>query len=506
MKRNEMSSYFEDPEFKESLAKYEGMVNSHTPCYFDADELVDIAEYYAFKGKHAQADEVIDYALGLHPDHTDVLIFRSRSLALKGKLKEARQVADLIDDPTDREVFFLRADLFIEEERIPEAECIFRELAKKEAYSLEVINDILLVYLDILNKEYADKWFNELTTRYNLDEWIEKNRDILRVVTSYYSLFNEYEKAIPLLQKALDDQPYATELWIELGRCHLQLSHFAAANEALDFALAIDENNEEALYLKALHAIQTSQRDKAFGYYQRLLDFPEKQAIARLSLSRLHQDAKNYDASLEQLRYLFEKEDELTQPERTELYLHYAQCCAAQGKEEEGETSLKKAFKHSDFKEELEIEYGRFYLILLEQNSTEEEKEYYRQAAKEHFQAGLEASLTPEVRLTSLLSIASSYFDSMEFAAASTYFEEISREFPSERKTTYFFLLHCYLWLKDAKTFFHYLAKMRKELPDLYEVLGTTPDTSLGDLHFMALIQTLKTSINNGTIDLDKYL
>ena len=26
-----MSSYFEDPEFKEALAKYEGMVENHTP-------------------------------------------------------------------------------------------------------------------------------------------------------------------------------------------------------------------------------------------------------------------------------------------------------------------------------------------------------------------------------------------------------------------------------------------------------------------------------------------
>ena len=46
---NDLSSYFEDPEFKEALEKYEGMVKNHTPAYFDADELTDIAEYYALK-------------------------------------------------------------------------------------------------------------------------------------------------------------------------------------------------------------------------------------------------------------------------------------------------------------------------------------------------------------------------------------------------------------------------------------------------------------------------
>ena len=34
---NDLSSYFEDPEFKDLLAKYEGMAESHTPTYFDAE-------------------------------------------------------------------------------------------------------------------------------------------------------------------------------------------------------------------------------------------------------------------------------------------------------------------------------------------------------------------------------------------------------------------------------------------------------------------------------------
>ena len=54
----DMSSYFEDPEFKEALAKYEGMVENHTPAYFEADELIDIAEYYTLKGRHKDADYI----------------------------------------------------------------------------------------------------------------------------------------------------------------------------------------------------------------------------------------------------------------------------------------------------------------------------------------------------------------------------------------------------------------------------------------------------------------
>ena len=78
----DMSSYFEDPEFKEALARYEGMVENHTPAYFEADELTDIAEYYASKGRHKDADKAINLAIQLHPDNIDALIFRARSLML----------------------------------------------------------------------------------------------------------------------------------------------------------------------------------------------------------------------------------------------------------------------------------------------------------------------------------------------------------------------------------------------------------------------------------------
>ena len=107
---NDLSSYFEDPEFKEALEKYEGMVKNHTPAYFDADELTDIAEYYASKGRQIEAEAAIDFALQLHPNDTDALIFRARSLAMKGRLDEAYMVMDLIEDRSDREVRFLKAD------------------------------------------------------------------------------------------------------------------------------------------------------------------------------------------------------------------------------------------------------------------------------------------------------------------------------------------------------------------------------------------------------------
>ena len=124
MMRSDLSSYFEEPDFKQLIAKYEGMVKNHTPIYFDTDELTDLADYYIYIGKETEADKVMEYSLQLHPNNTDALIYKIRTLYFNGNKEEAQQLFNLIEDTTDREVLFLRADLLIEEKKYNEAECI----------------------------------------------------------------------------------------------------------------------------------------------------------------------------------------------------------------------------------------------------------------------------------------------------------------------------------------------------------------------------------------------
>ena len=183
---NDLSSYFEDPEFKEALEKYEGMVKNHTPAYFDADELTDIAEYYASKGRQIEAEAAIDFALQLHPNDTDALIFRARSLAMKGRLDEAYMVMDLIEDRSDREVRFLKADLLMEEKRMEEADHVFEELAAYEEGKLETLIDIILAYIDANQEALAKKWIKHVGETY--DPFPKKARSSETYCVTFISL------------------------------------------------------------------------------------------------------------------------------------------------------------------------------------------------------------------------------------------------------------------------------------------------------------------------------
>ena len=56
--------YFEEPEFKDILARYESARESGTNFYMGADELTDVAEYYSMvMHDEDRANEAIELAL-----------------------------------------------------------------------------------------------------------------------------------------------------------------------------------------------------------------------------------------------------------------------------------------------------------------------------------------------------------------------------------------------------------------------------------------------------------
>lgn len=500
---NDLSSYFEDPEFKEALERYEGMVQNHTPAYFDADELTDIAEYYASKGKYKEADAAIDFALHLHPNDTDALIFRARSLAMKGFLQEAYQVMDLIEDQSDREVKFLQADLLISEYRLEEADRVFETLAINEEERLETLLDIIMAYIDANQEAMAEKWIQRIGKEYNLPELPVKSQKFRDVLCDFYVTFNKPALAIPLFQITLDHSPYSINHWNSLGKCYLALGKLEEAHEAIDFALAIDDSNTDSLTLKAFCYRQSGDFQKACDYYLRLADHSENKIRAYLTLTRVYFDMQDYTSAILYIELLLEHQEELSKYERSELYGNIALCHAALGHAGVGLSYIRQSIELNENDPETHINAGYFFLMEAN-NSDKPTKEENRAKAKLHFQQAL--NLIPkDERCDILLMIASACFDAQHFRFSAQYFEQVNSEYPDKAQPTYFFLVYCYFYMQQLNPCLHYIAKIRKEQPDIYESLGTN-DSQITDERFNELMRNLKDNINDGTINLDNFL
>ena len=434
----DMSSYFEDPEFKEALAKYEGMVENHTPAYFEADELIDIAEYYTLKGRHKDADKAIDLTLQLHPENTDALVFRIRSLMLQNKKEEAKVVAQLIANSTDRECRFLQADMLMEEDRIEEAEEIFKQLVMDEEYEVDTLLDIIQDYTNANQEEYAGQWVDCLFAHSDMQTLPKTNQRLRDVLCDYYSTFNKPDLAIPYLNMTLNEYPYSIEHWNELGKCHLQQCQYG------------------------YH--QAGNLKESCDYYLRLANVSKNKTKAYLALAQIYLEMRDHASAISYIEKLINRKSGLTDYELAELYSDTALCHA--------------------------------YLGHTENNLRNAEHQFTR---------ALE--FTPkEERFDVLFKIGSLYFDEHNFEYANQYFELINKEFPEDADATYFFLAYGYYHQQESASFMHYLAKIRKEIPDMYATMGTGDTILMTDTYFNEALRAIKEDVSTGKINLNKYL
>ena len=109
---------------------------------------------------------------------------------MKGRLDEAYMVMDLIEDRSDREVRFLKADLLMEEKRMEEADHVFEELAAYEEGKLETLIDIILAYIDANQEALAKKWIKHVGETYDLASLSQKNQKFRDLLCDFYITFN----------------------------------------------------------------------------------------------------------------------------------------------------------------------------------------------------------------------------------------------------------------------------------------------------------------------------
>lgn len=240
-------SFFQEEEFKENLAQYEQMMQGGRPVYLEADELTDIAEYYLIKNQKDKAMKCIEYALSIHPDSVDPMIFLARQKMFNGEMEAAKTIRDSITDQNDREVIFLNAELLLRENKEQEAHLYLTEWGKaeeKEDYPLYAY-DCACLFVDYGIWEYADQW-NETAL-----DWEPDNDKFLKLKADILLATNRPQQAIDQLNSLLDRDPYNIGAWHTLGEAYFATEDYTKTLETVDFSLAINEHDDYAILMKA---------------------------------------------------------------------------------------------------------------------------------------------------------------------------------------------------------------------------------------------------------------
>lgn len=107
------TSYYDDPEFKRVLRRYEEACADGQHVYLDADDFADIVDYYLSRDRLDEADACVTYALTLHPDHTRLLVQLAKKYIDEGNIQEAQNVEASIHDAEDYNAKLLHAEILL---------------------------------------------------------------------------------------------------------------------------------------------------------------------------------------------------------------------------------------------------------------------------------------------------------------------------------------------------------------------------------------------------------
>lgn len=248
-----------DKELQELAEQYEAAKADNKPIYLDADDLADLADWYAMRGKDEQAVEVVEYGLNIHPDSTPLLVEQAYLLIDAQDRDKAKQIIDRISEDYSSEVKVLKANILLGEGKTEEAEQLLGTIEDKE--DLANIVDVAYMYIDMGYPDKALSWLDTGLERYAEEE------AFLAATADCFHAQGLNEKAETFYNKLIDKNPYSAPYWFGLARCYFEQQQFDKAIEACDYATVADEEFADAYIMKGHAFYQLGNEESALENY-----------------------------------------------------------------------------------------------------------------------------------------------------------------------------------------------------------------------------------------------
>ena len=255
--------YFNSSEFREILESYEASVEAGDSPFMDADDLVDIADYYNYQGETDKAIDVIEYALELYPHATLPNVFMARQALMDGDFEEARRLADEIEERDDPDYHYLMAEILIAEERIDEADRYLRDYGTTiddDEYE-DFVRDCANLYIDYSVSDKAYEWM--------MRSQGDNSDDFKELMARTLFGLGKYQDSERLFNELIDHHPYSKTYWNALASVQFMNEDYSNAVTSSEYAIAIDPQDPEGILSKAHGLFRLGNYEEACKYFER---------------------------------------------------------------------------------------------------------------------------------------------------------------------------------------------------------------------------------------------
>jgi tetratricopeptide (TPR) repeat protein len=278
------------------------------------------AEMLLFSSRDEEAIEILEQAAKLSPNSIEVILLTAQALAALGRYEDAFQlVEDAIPSAKKAEfasIHFTRALIF---ESRGDYEAMF--------YDLKISIELDPNYREALEKMWTCIHFQK-----------------------------RYDESLAIHEAALDQDPYSSMAWFNLGHTHAYLGNYEQALEAFEYASLTDETFETAYRERAELHFELQQYQKALECFQELLELFSADSDVYLRLGQCHLQLDSNVLARKYLRNALKLE-----PLQDEVLYHLGETYTAEGQWRTAIHFFEKAVRIDECREEYHATLAQAY-------------------------------------------------------------------------------------------------------------------------------------------------
>lgn len=226
-----------------AVDQYEQYSNETPHWYMDASQLSEVIDFYEDHGQHADAEQCLRQALALHPADEDLRIKQAYILRSKGFTEEALKVVDGLNE-ANLDVRFFKAEVALANFEVDRAARIFDDILNDESKD----SPDWRIYLDIAECYQIEGYISEaLSVLSEIPVEAEESLRAHIMKAECHCTLHDNVNAITELNAALDQNPYDVGCWSMLAELQYENQQYQEAQDACQYALAINSYDEKAL-------------------------------------------------------------------------------------------------------------------------------------------------------------------------------------------------------------------------------------------------------------------
>ena len=281
-------------DFEKSLKRFEEMISSDSPQFFDADELEEIIDYYMQWFNLELAKKAIDYATEQYPVNSSLKIKKVQYLSSQHNTREALLLLNEIEEveSSNSELYMTRGFIYSQIGLSEQAIENFKSALPLAEFKDEVY---VAIGVEFLNDEKAEDALYYLKKAIKLNS---ENEVALNELSLCFELTGKSEEAISFYETYIDSSPYNYYAWFNLGISYNRLGLYEKAVDAYDYAIAIKDNFSSAYFNKANSLAQQDKYIEAIAVYRETFKHEEPDANTYYYIGECYENLTQYDDAL----------------------------------------------------------------------------------------------------------------------------------------------------------------------------------------------------------------